>query len=265
MKGPFLQICWFSLLIGSLTSCISNRDVVFFQDAQLSLEEMKAFGNSESEYRIQPKDVLSVQIKTLDPTASDYLNLQQQGGWGGFDGSLTTFLSGFSISDSGYIHLPYLGKIKVDGLTTEEARALIQRRVDEQLLNATVLVSLVSFKVAILGEVNAPGYYYIYNNRGTILDAIALARGMREFADRKHIMLIRQKEDGTEATEIDLTQATTLSSPYYFLKPNDAIIVRPMQLKHQRSNLVNLNIMTATLAGISTAVSIISVIELIKQ
>lgn len=254
------------LSLGLLSSCISNKHVTLFQNANLSYNKANEFANADSEYKLQARDVLAIRIKSIDPTAADYLNLQTTESSSSYNGQLSTFMTGFSISDSGYIHLPTLGKIKVGGLTIEEARAFLQRRVNnDELINATVLMHLVSFKISVLGEVQSPGYYHIYNNRGSILDALALSGGFQDYANRKEVMLIRQKENGTEAIKLDLTDAGLLKSPYYFLRPNDSIIVPPMQIKHQRSNLANLNIVGIVFSGISSAIALITFIELLKQ
>ncbi len=260
------QISFVLLLsISLLGSCISNKHVVLFQNADLSFDEVSAFDNIDAEYKLQSRDVLAIRIKSIEATAADYLNLEITGSLNNYNGQLSTFMTGFSISDSGYVHIPVLGKIKIGGLTTEEARAYIQRRVDDQLTDATVLINLVSFKISVLGEVRSPGYYHVYNNRGTILDAIALSGGLNDFADRNDVMLIRQKENGSEAIKVDLTDAALLRSPFYYLRPNDALIVKPLAVKHQRSNLANLNIAGVILSGLSTTISIITVIQLLRN
>jgi len=224
-----------------------------------------SYFNKDYDYRLQPQDVLSVRIKSIETGTSDYLNLEANGSLGSFNGQMTTFLTGFSISDSGYIHLPKLGKLKVGGLTVEESRALIQRRVDEELVDATAIVNLVSFKVSVLGEVASPGYFHIYNNRATILEALAMAGGLNEFANRQEVVLIRQRENGSDAVLLDLTSPDLPQSPYYYLKPNDIVNVRALNVKNQRSNLANLNIFNVSFAAIGTAVSVISLLQLIKQ
>lgn len=55
------------------------------------------------------------------------------------------------------------------------------------------------------GNVSKPGAYMVYNNQITILDALAMAGGPNEFADKTHITLMRQSERGVQALYVDMS------------------------------------------------------------
>ena len=167
------------------------------------------------------------------------------------------YLSGFSITDSGYIYIPIAGGVKVGGLSVEEARQKIQDEIDNYT-SAYVIVSLVSFKVSITGEVDKPGYYYIYNDRLTILEALALAGDFKEFADRRRITLIRQHDEGSDVVLLDITEPEIIKSPFFYLEPNDQLYVPQLQIKNSRSNLFNVN---TVVGAVSTALTIILLIR----
>ena len=78
---------------------------------------------------------------------------------------------------TGSVQLPTVGKLKLQGLTMSEAQELVQRKINDYFTNATVILKMVSFRVSVLGEVNSPGSYFIYNNQITLLDALARAGG----------------------------------------------------------------------------------------
>lgn len=245
-------------------SCISNQEIQYFQGGKFSESEVRVFENKNTHYKLQPNDVLNVKVKSQNMETTDYLNMEPAGMFNN-PTPLSVYINGYSIDDEGNIDLPSIGKLKVGGLTVSEARNLVQEAVDQSFNNATAFVFLVSFKISILGEVKIPGYYFINNNQGTILDALAMAGDMNEFADRKQIHVIRQNSKGSEVVLLDMTDPAVLTSPFFYLSPNDAIYVPPLELRNQRSNLANLGIFGTVLTGISTAVTLILLIDNIND
>lgn len=243
------------ILVFILPSCLSLQDTVYFQENNFVKGSHTVIKNEYPIYILQKGDILSVKIKSLETDNAEFLNIEPSNGFINVNpGAL--FLNGYSISEDGAIYLPLVGSVTVEGLTLDESRVKIQRIVDDYFTDATVIVNLVSFKISVLGEVNRPGYYYVYNNRLTILEAISLAGDLKDFADRKEITLLRQREDGSEATILDITDPELISSPYYYLRPNDVVYVRPLKQKVKRSNLSTLAVVSAVVAVVSTGISI---------
>jgi polysaccharide export outer membrane protein len=54
---------------------------------------------------------------------------------------------------------------------------------------------------------------------------------MTNFAKRDNVKIVRQTDNGSEIITVDMGQADILSSPYYYLKPNDIIYVEPLKIK----------------------------------
>ena len=92
----------------------------------------------------------------------------------------------------------------------------------------TVIVQQInSQKFNILGQVNRPGAYVI-SNSATVLDAIAVAGGFRDFAKQKSIYVLRQNADGTQ-TRIHFNYKEVVKgqnpSQNVKLQPSDTIVV----------------------------------------
>jgi polysaccharide export outer membrane protein len=121
-----------------------------------------------------------------------------------------------------------------------------------------VIVKLTSFKITILGEVKNPGYYYVYNNQATLLEALGLAGDLSTYGSRKNVKLIRQKPEGSQVVLIDLTNADLLKSEFFFLMPGDVIYVEPFGARSKRTNLEVLNVV---FAGLTTIVLIFSYVN----
>src|SRR5271169_187488 len=104
------------------------------------------------------------------------------------------------VRSDGKISLPLVGEVQAAGQTPlkleQEIAARLKNYVSEP--EVTVIVQQInSQKFNILGQVNHPGSYPIANS-ATVLDAIALAGGFKDFAKQKSIYILRQNADGTQ-------------------------------------------------------------------
>ncbi|NJO02073.1 MAG: hypothetical protein HC880_10590 [Bacteroidia bacterium] len=108
-----------------------------------------------------------------------------------------------------------------------------------------------------LGEVNRPGHYPIFNDQVTLFEALSLAGDLKEFANARQIKLIRQKPEGVAVVLLDITDDDILMSPYYYLLPNDILYVEPLKAQVRRTNLPLLG---AVFSGVSTLVLLLNFI-----
>ncbi|MCU0352580.1 MAG: polysaccharide export protein [Cytophagales bacterium] len=245
------------LLIVMLGSCISKRKVIYFPNASFNTVAPVSTPNPAPAYRLQSADVLSVRIKTLDKETADYFNALPQSTFQQWNPT-GLYVNGYSVDSEGNISLPEAGKIKVAGLSLDEAQKAIQEKLSAYVGNATVLLKLVSFKVTVLGEVNTPGYYYFFNDRATLLDALAMAGDLTDFGNRTKVVLVRQAEQGTQTILINLNDPKLLESKYYFLMPNDALYIQPLTAKYSRRNLTLLGVV---FGAISTTILLLNYIR----
>ncbi|HRN36320.1 MAG TPA: polysaccharide biosynthesis/export family protein [Flavobacteriales bacterium] len=244
------------LMLSLLASCVGKRSINYLHDNSLS-NTSKLFPNRKFEYRIQVNDVLSIRVLGLDEVNARLFNVEA------INTSLSLneaalYVNGFSVDKTGNVQLPSVGKVKLAGLTVNEAQDALQRKINEYFANATVILKLVSFRVSVLGEVRQPGTYFVYNNQITLLEALSQAGGPAEMADKRHVTLMRQSDQGTQALYIDLGSTDVLSSEYYYLLPNDVVYVPSLRARPQRMNLELLSIL---FAAISSAALIVTVVQ----
>jgi len=243
-------------VLAVLSSCVTKRGMNYLHDGSLN-NTSKLFPNKKFEYRIQVNDVLSIRVLGLDDANSRLFNVENtNSGTALNDASL--YVNGFSIDKSGNVQLPTIGKVKVMGLTPDEAQDLVQSKINEYFANATVILKLVSFRVSVLGEVQRPGSYIVYNNQITLLEALALAGGPNQLGDKRHVTLMRQSEQGTQALYMDLGTTEVLSSDYYYMLPNDVVYVPALGVEPAR---LNLELITIFLAAVSAAAVVITVVQ----
>ncbi|GAB2955591.1 polysaccharide biosynthesis/export family protein [Hymenobacter coalescens] len=241
-----------------LASCIAQRRLPYLQGNEYSTRTPVAVPNELQPYRLQPNDVLSVRVQSVQPALNDMFNVTDSRNiMGGDPGNM--FLAGYNVDAGGTINLPTVGKVKVQGLTIDEAQSLVQQQVSRYVRDANVLVKLLSFKITVLGEVRSPGRYFVYNGQATVLEALGLAGDLTEFGNRQNIKLIRPTSTGNQVVLLDLTDPQLLASPYFYLLPNDALYVEPLAARTNRANAGNLALL---FSGVSAIVLILNYIKI---
>lgn len=250
----FFCVFFFMLLT---TSCYYNKRLIYLQDRHFAENKATLVENVRTPYKLQSADVLSVQVKSsAEKEVSGIFNISTQNLMVANPGTL--FLEGYSIDASGKITLPILGELMVKDLTVEEAQQFIQSNANNYFNNAIAIVKLVSFKVTVLGEVKNPGYYFVYNNQATALEALGMAGDLTIFGNRRNVKLLRQQPSGTEVVLLDLTNPDLLKSDYFYLKPGDVLYVEPLKARSNRSNL---ELLSVVFAAVTAAVLIFSYVN----
>jgi polysaccharide biosynthesis/export protein len=134
------------------------------------------------------------------------------------------------VRSDGKISLPLAGEIQASGETPRKLEQTITAKLQSYIAEpeVTVIVQEIrSRKFNILGQVSRPGSYSL-TNAPTVLDAIALAGGFRDFAKQKGIYVLRQSPDGRESrlhfNYKDVIKGKKLDENVA-LQPHDTIVV----------------------------------------
>lgn len=231
----FLYLFFVLLLI---TSCVENRKVIFLQKNDIEKRghrrdtTTRSYSLKNFDYRIQTNDIISVRYQSLTSKEFDFMamqNTQNSTGTMTTNGQASALLLGELVDEKGEIPMPVVGKVRVAGLTVFEIQDKLQALANQYLESPIVKVRLLNYRVTILGEVNKEGSIALPNNRVSMMEAIGLAGGLNELADRKHVKLIRQTGSTTEVHYINLLDEDFLTSPYYYIYQNDVLVVPPLR------------------------------------
>lgn len=225
----------FMLTIVLFCSCRSTKSIRYFHD----ITEKKVPTDLEiaqyQEPKIQPDDILAINISTADAEATQSINNRNAVNQNAAANPTTGMVNvgaGYLVDKQGIVEIPILGKTKLGGLTTVQARDTIRYRATKAFKNPVVDVRFSNFKITLLGEVNRPAAYIIPNEQVTVLDAIGYAGDLTIFGKRENVLLIRKNEQGNNfSVRMDLTKKGLLNSPYFYLKQNDVIYVEPSKAK----------------------------------
>jgi polysaccharide export outer membrane protein len=172
------------------------------------------YNNFLSNYRLGPEDVISVDVFN-QPRYSK---------------------ANITVPPDGRISFPLIAEgVRVVGKTTQQVQEEIQKKLDEYIIDPQVTVYLdkaMSARYSVLGDVGKPGVM-IMTHRVSVMEAIAEAGGVLPTGDKKKVVILRRKADGTlnpvivNLSAIEKGQAREMA----YLAPGDQIIVPGNRLK----------------------------------
>ena len=163
-----------------------------------------------AEYVVGPEDVLDIAV------------------WNNPDITRTV-----PVRPDGLISLPLLNDVHAAGLTPMQLRDALARLLASYIPNPTISVivrEVHSFKVTVIGEVKTPGRYEL-KSRATVLDVLAIAGGLSEFAARSRIVVLRQESGATREIPFAFDKLATRGGgkaggqENFCVQPGDIIVV----------------------------------------
>lgn len=247
MKGSPLVFILFVFFL--FEACVPNKRVVYLQDGipknEIVIDSvLKSFPIVDFEYKLQTDDILSIQISSLTPSEYNFFSetARELG---------DQLLAGYTIDNEGNIEIPAVGQIRVQGLTLKQAEEEIKASLQSFLRKPVVKVKILNFEVTLLGEVNEPGTLRSQDSKINLMQAIAMAGDLTEYADRAHIKLVRHEKGMANMIYLNTLEDDLLNSPYYYLQPNDIIVVPPLEVKNLTSiSLPTFGLFLSTISAI---------------
>jgi polysaccharide export outer membrane protein len=240
-------------------SCVTMKRQILVHDK--SKKNLKAIQQTDTilkmipfTYYLKPRDVIGINLVSVVKGEYDFSNLNQMGntnvsaGTGAAAGA-NDANNGYIIDENGEILLPIVGKIKIGGLSVPDAKKEIQKQVNKYLDNITVNIKMLNFYVVMMGEVVGQGRIQAEREQLTILDAIAMSGGFKDFANRNKIKIIRRDNLDVHIFYIDITDQNILASEKIYLMPNDIVLVEPMRSKNIRAySIANISLILSSIS-----------------
>ena len=268
MKYNIASIIFLSVVFG-LLSCVPNKKIAYLQyknefrePASIMKDSLiRKYNTAEFSYRLQTGDLLDIKISTMTPLEINPFNDADKGLVAGSQYSMSPGAiqsTGYYIGEDGKINLPVVGILKVEGLLIGQAEDTLEAEVAKYLNKPVVRIKLQNFRYSVLGEVEQEATITSNDNNLTMLQAIAMAGGPSEFSDMSRVKVIRNHGNEASVFYVNLLSEDFLSSPFYFVQPDDVIVITPLK---QRSYLKyagqNLSIL---LGSVSLLVAVISLL-----
>jgi polysaccharide export outer membrane protein len=132
------------------------------------------------------------------------------------------------IRPDGKITLPLVGDVAAAGKTPAALRDVLTTSLKEFITNPVVTVIVVEAMpqtISVIGEVNAPGTHPIKGQMTTVIEALALAGGFKDFANTKNITIQRTTPTGVKRIPFNYKDAIKSEAKPMCVEPGDVIIV----------------------------------------
>jgi len=247
------------LILVMYSACVPIKELTYLQNIGNTADSVMVNQAVRKPYRVQSSDILMVNIKTIDEELTAMFKPADRGQ--GIINEQILFFEGFTVDDHGLIRIPLLGELLVIGKTTEEIRIDIEKKLAEEYFkieaNIFVSVKLAGIRYTINGEVKVPGTNTLFVENATIMDAISTSGDVTMTGDRRNVIIVRRYPHGVEMHTINLLDKKALESPYYYLQPNDFILVNPLKQKSWGTGTTGLQSLSTIISVLSLATTII--------
>lgn len=240
-----LTLCFF------FASCSSSKKITYLQDIQPNVSMLI---QSPQPIKFEAGDQIRIIVHSRDEEVAKVFNLI--GGSGEH--------SQYIVDEQGYVEMPVLGRIKISGLTREEAALAIKYRLLESRMvkDPIVTIDYSGMGYTVLGEVRSPGRKNIERDQITLLEAIGSAGDLTIDGVRDNVLVLRTVDGKQTPYRVNLLDTRSLySSPVYYVQQNDVIYVEPNAKKATSSTATGSSVLTPSfwMGTISAVISLILV------
>ena len=212
----------FLITAGFLSSCYVAKESRYFKTLSRDTT-ISAFISPGLDSKIQKGDLLNIHVSSLSAT-DDPL----------YAAPPAAEQPGYRVDQEGNIYFHRLGKIKAEGATRKELADQIKNGLKPYLADALVSVTYLNHKVTVAGEVASPKIIQLPEEQITIMDALVSCGDLKTTGLRKDIMIIRDSADQKLIKHINLEDHAVFNSTWYYLQPNDIVIVHADTEKVQK-------------------------------
>lgn len=254
------------ILFLALQSCISRKQMTYLQETENGKDSLNYVTPVMNRpYKVQVNDILSITMKSDLPelVAIFEKNIQQTQGNNISDA--TFYLNGYTVDVHGNILIPRIGEVNVLGYTLEQIKEQLKTIILDRFLtedaNLFISVKMAGISYTVSGEVGSPGRNTMYVEKLNIIEALANSGEVNITGDKKDIVLVRQYPEGKRIYHLDVTNAEVMNSPYFYIMPNDMIIVNPLPQKSLGTGTNGLQTFTTIFSVFSVITSTVLLIR----
>lgn len=219
----------FISIIFLMPSCVPHKQFLILQDSQ-SEHQL-----NPQAYRLNRGDVIQISISSIVDEQFNTLKTSSSNGGVG---------QTYTVGDSGNVVIPLFGTIKASEFTPMELQQELQSKIKDYINDGIITVSLLSFKISVLGEVARPGMQVVLSGKINLLDALANAGDITNTGRRDNVRLMRSQDNKMKTYFINIQKTSFIESDLFYLQSGDILYVEPAKNKGAQANLPTLTLAT---------------------
>lgn len=229
----------------SWSSCKVYKPAYYFKDITRDTI-ITGFVTDSMELKIQKNDVLNIFISSLSATEDQLFNKPISAT------SADAKQTGFMVSSEGNIYIHKLGKVAAAGLTRKELKARLETDLLPFLKDPIVTVNFGNHRITVLGELNSM-LVDMPEERIPLLEVMAKSSPVSQNSLINKVMVVRESNNAKEIKHLNLEDPSIFTSPWYYLQPNDIVIVKPNEdkINDEQRRTRNLVLYSTVISGLS--------------
>jgi polysaccharide export outer membrane protein len=251
------------------SSCIGSKPVPYFRG---NIDTSKLQNLVVPDQLIQRGDILGITIFSDNPEATAIYNQASvstgtptslQPVKGVATASSSSAGGGYLVDNSGNIRMHAIGILHVEGLTKDQLTDQITTALEklQVLSHPYCVVRFNNFKITVLGEVRNPGVFTVPGEKASVLEALGLAGDITDYGRKEKVMLIRENQGRRSYAQLDLLDPSIFSSPNFYLRQNDVLVVEPDSKKPTAADLQTLQYITVAATVVSSIAILITLFK----
>lgn len=247
-----------SAILETYTSIITPGDCLYIYVASQNAEAVIPFNQETRTYDIAVDGVRFVDTAHYAQVSAAKMDDETR--------YISTDVTGYLVGQDGTIDFPLLGKIKIAGLTHDDLANILETRLKSLgfVKDPEITITLMNFRVTVVGEVKKPQQIHVKGTRLTLLEALAICGDLTDYGKRENVTIIRDNNGKQTYCRVDLTTSSLFESPFYYLHQNDIIYIEPNNLK-QRTAQRDPNTPRYISIGVGIATSVNNIVRAITM
>lgn len=208
-----------------LSSCTTPKVSGYFKN--ITRDTVLSANLVNEELKIKKGDIMSIFISSLNKEEDELYNLKL---------SNQTSLAplGYPVDDAGEIYLHNIGKVKAEGFTRKQLKYSLEQKLLPYLKDPVATVNFENHHVTVIGEIGRPQVMPMPEEKISIIDLLAQSGNAMLNTELSNVLVIRQKDNSRELKRINLEDNSIFNSPFYYLQPNDVVVLNLDEKKVQR-------------------------------
>lgn len=202
----------------TLSSCSTTKRYNYLKNIQGDTT-ITGLVSNDFESKIQKGDQLSIIVTSLSPVEDEQFNKAAAV-------STSPSLSGFVVYPDGTVLLHRLGRMQVAGLTRRELQTKLQKDLLGYMKEPIVNVGYLNHKVTVIGAVGTSKVLAMPEEQLNIFEVLVNSGDISPEGKKDQVVIIREEGNTKKVKHINLEDKAIFTSPWYYIQPNDIILVK---------------------------------------
>jgi len=201
-----------------MSSCRLTKESVYLKTLTKDTT-ITGLVSNDFESKIQKGDQLSIMVTSLSSAEDEQFNKAAAV-------SSSPAMNGFLVYPDGKVLLHRLGRYTADGLTRRQLATALEKDLLPFMKDPIVNVGYLNHKVTIIGEVGQSQVLALPEEQMNIFDVLVKSGDISEKGMKDKVMIIREEGNTKTVKHLNLEDHAIFTSPWYYIKPNDIILVK---------------------------------------